>query len=77
MTAAELIESVESMLDNAAAVGGDKAAEHLGRALQQLVHAADCRAMAIRARLGGRIPSAVAMERQSETRIENARRVYR
>ena len=74
MYLAELIEAVESMIDDCAANGGVPGARRLAATFLLLSWAADSRCVAIECRLRGDIDAALTAEQASDKYITGARK---
>jgi hypothetical protein len=72
MTPTELIDAVEAMIDDCAAVANPALAERLSVALRTLSDAAEARGFAIRYRLLGDIEDAMRHEGQCDTYVADA-----
>jgi hypothetical protein len=72
-TEAEMVEIVESLIDDCAAIGRADAALALSEGLSKLAAAAAARAQAINHRLAGRIRDAIACEQRSGNAVTDAR----
>ena len=69
----ELLESVQSLIDDCAAIGSATDAENLRFALLVLSQAAGERAEAIKCRLSGHIERALVLENRSSAKISSLR----